>query len=195
MTLWTMQPVQIWNMIQETGVYRCNPAKSSMLELEFTSKYSWLIRQMEKRIGPPPDGVEYPVWAWHTQKWKHTMPDLRSERWSYGSGDEEYTCIEFELPDNQVLLSDFDAWCIILNDGLPGESEAESDRMDAYYDTLTPDEQEAFKNENWQGAFDLTPMDNDWMTRGRWIQATVWKLRKEMIRDVRFFVTGKYKRR
>jgi hypothetical protein len=51
MTLWTMQSVQIWNMIQETGVYRCNPAKSSMLELEFTSKYSWLIRQMEKRIG------------------------------------------------------------------------------------------------------------------------------------------------
>ena len=63
MTLWTMKPVQIWNMIQETGVYRCNPAKSSMLELEFTLKYSWLIRQMEKRIGPPPDGVEYPVWA------------------------------------------------------------------------------------------------------------------------------------
>lgn len=94
-----------------------------------------------------------------------------------------------------MLLSDFDAWCIILNDGLPGESEAESDRMDAYYDTLTPDEQEAFKNENGQGAFDLTPMDNDWMTRGRWIQATVWELRKEMIRDVRFFVTGKYKRR
>jgi hypothetical protein len=91
MTLWTMQPVQIWNMIQETGVYRCNPAKSSMLELEFTSKYNW--------------------------------------------------------------------------------------------------------HENWQGAFDLTPMDNDWMTRGRWIQATVWELRKEMIRDVRFFVTGKYKRR
>ena len=28
MTLWTMKPVQIWNMIQETGVYRCNPAKS-----------------------------------------------------------------------------------------------------------------------------------------------------------------------
>ena len=28
MTLWTMQPVQIWNMIQETGVYRCNPATS-----------------------------------------------------------------------------------------------------------------------------------------------------------------------
>ena len=31
MTLWTMQPVQIWNMIQETGVYRCNPAKSSII--------------------------------------------------------------------------------------------------------------------------------------------------------------------
>lgn len=67
--------------------------------------------------------------------------------------------------------------------------------MDAYYDALPPDEQAAFKEENWQSLFDLTPMENDWITRGRWIQATVWELRKEMIRDVRFFVTGKYKRR
>ena len=195
MILWTMQPLQILNMIQETGVYRCDQAKSSMPELEFTSKYHWLIHQMEKRIGPPPDGVEYPVWAWHTQNWKHKKPDLRSERWGYGPGNEKYTCIEFEIPDYQVLLSDFDAWSIILNDGLLNETEAESDQMDVYYDSLSEEEQEAFKNENWQGVFDITPLDNDWMTRGRWIQATVWELRNEMIRDVRFFVTGKYKRR
>ena len=195
MILWTMQPLQILNMIQETGVYRCDPAKHSMPEPEITLKYHWLIGQMEKRIGPPPNGVEYPVWAWHTQDWKHKKPDLRSERWGYGPGNEEYTCIEFEIPDNQVLLSDFDAWSIILVNGLLNETEAESDRMDAYYDSLSKGEQETFKNENWQGVFDITPLDNDWMTRGRWIQATVWELRKEMIRDVRFFVTGKYKRR
>ena len=195
MTLWTMQPLQIWNLIQETGVYRCDPAKSSMREAEFTSKYNWLIRQMKKRIGPPPQGVEYPVWAWHTQGWKHRKPDLRSERWGYGPGNEKYACIEFEIPDDQVLLSDFDAWCIILNDGLLNETEEESDRMDAYYDALPPDEQVAFKEGNWQGAFDITHLDNDWIARGRWIQATLWELRKAMIRDVRFFVTGKYKRR
>jgi hypothetical protein len=67
--------------------------------------------------------------------------------------------------------------------------------MDAYYEALPRDEQVAFKNENWQEAFDITPLNNDWIARGRWIQATLWELRKEMVRDVRFFVTGKYKRR
>ena len=66
--------------------------------------------------------------------------------------------------------------------------------MDAYYDSLPETEQETFRDENWQGAFDLTPMNNDWISRGKWIQATVWELRKDMIRDVRFFVTGKHKR-
>ena len=32
MVLWAMQPVFIWNMINDTGVYRCDPAKCSMQE-------------------------------------------------------------------------------------------------------------------------------------------------------------------
>ena len=79
MILWTMQPVEVWQEIQETGVYRCDPARSSMPE--FTDMYEWLIRQMEQRIGPPPAGVTYPVWAWYMQNGKHRKPDLRTERW------------------------------------------------------------------------------------------------------------------
>ena len=61
MILWTMQSLHIYHMIRETGVYRCDPKKTGMQELEFTSKYDWLVRQMEKRIGSPPEGVKYPV--------------------------------------------------------------------------------------------------------------------------------------
>ena len=89
-----------------------------MPEPVFVEKYKWLIDQMEKRIGPAPDGVSYPVWAWYIQSWKHKKPDLRIERWANGPGNEQYVCIEVELPDDQVLLSDFDAWCILLLDGL-----------------------------------------------------------------------------
>ena len=52
----------------------------------------------------------------------------------------------------------------------------QANRMDAYYDSLPETEQETFRDENWQGAFDLTPMNNDWISRGKWIQATVWEL-------------------
>ena len=43
-------------------------------------------------------------------------------------------------------------------------------------------------------VFDIVPFENDWTRRGDWIQATLWELRKSMIRDVRIFWTGKYRR-
>ena len=57
MILWTIQPIYIWDMIEETGVYRCDPSLSTMPEPEFVEEYMWLIGQMVKRIGPPPEGV------------------------------------------------------------------------------------------------------------------------------------------
>lgn len=166
MILWTIQPIEIWKIIQKAGVYRCNPKQSSMPEPEFVEKYEWLIRQMKKRIGPPPEGVVYPVWAWYKQNGKHRKPDLRDERWRYGPGDEDYTCIEFEIQDDQVLLSDFDSWHIILNNGLFSDSEEESDQKDAYYDSLSAEEQRANKEKNWEQVFDITPFENDWTRRG-----------------------------
>ena len=145
---------------------------------------------MKKRIGEPPEGVLYPVWAWYRQNGKHRKPDLRSERWDYGPGNEQYACIEFETPDHQVLLSDFDAWSIILNNGLITETEAESDALDALYDAMEPDQKRIYRENNWERVFNIAPLSNDWMTRGDWVQATTWELRKEMVCDVRFFMTG-----
>ena len=194
MILWTMQPIEVWNIIQDTGVFHCDPAKSTMLKLELVEKYEWLIRQMKKRIGLPPTGVTYPVWAWYAQNGKHNKPDLRSERWGYGLGNEQYACIEFEISDDLVLLSDFDVWHIVLNNGLISETEEENTRQEAYFELLAPEAQKEYREKNWEYVFDVTPFNNHWITRGDWIQATVWELRKEMIRGVRFFTTGKYKK-
>ena len=161
--------------------------------LQASGKTTWLIRQMEQRIGPPPAGVTYPVWAWYMQNGKHRKPDLRTERWGYGPGGEEYACIEFEIPDDRVLLSDFEVWHIVLCNGLIAESEEEDNRQDTFYDSLTSEEQKAYKDKNWERVFDITPQDNHWIKRGSWVQATFWELREKMIRGVRFFITGKYK--
>ena len=84
-----------------------------------------------------------------------------------------------------MLLSDFDSWHIILNNGLFSDSEEEADQKDAYYDSLPAKEQRAYKEKNWEQVFDTTPFENGWTRRGDWVQATVWELRKDMIRDVR----------
>lgn len=93
-----------------------------------------------------------------------------------------------------VLLSDFDSWHIILNNGLFSASEEEADQKDAYYDSLPVTEQKAYKEKNWEKVFDIIPFENDWTRRGNWVQATFWELRKDMIRDVRFFRTGRYRK-
>ena len=97
MILWTIQPLDIYNLIIEKGVYRCNPELIQMKEL--TEYYDWLVNQMTDRIGKPPVGVAYPVWAWYIRHWKRGKPDLRKERWNWGPGNEDYTCLEIEIPD------------------------------------------------------------------------------------------------
>ena len=116
---------------------------------EFVKMYNWLVLQMKKRIGDPPEGVIYPVWAWHTQRWKRHKPDLRSERWANGYDGEKFVCLEIEVPDEQVLLSDFDLWSLILLDSIITETEEEDHKLTEIYKELTPQKQLEMKYKNW----------------------------------------------
>ncbi len=185
MILWTSQEEAVYNELLKTGVYRCDLNLSSMKDCR--EKYDWLVRQMKQRIGPPPDKVTYPVWAWYQQQGKHRKPDLRRERWEVGCDGERFACIEIEIPDREVLLSDFDAWCIILSDFLISDTEEEDRCLEAQYEALSPSEKRRMKDKNWERVFNLSPLNSDWMRRGYDIQATFWELRLEQLRDVRFF--------
>ncbi|MBQ7478265.1 MAG: DUF3841 domain-containing protein [Selenomonadaceae bacterium] len=90
MLLWTIQPEEAWRILRRDGVYRCNPDKATHLneDIDFSSAYDWMAAQMKKHIGKRPEGVTYPIWAWHTYKWNHKKPDLRTNwfRGRYGIG-------------------------------------------------------------------------------------------------------------
>ena len=185
MILWTSQEEAVYNELLKTGVYRCDLNLSPMKDCR--KQYDWLVRQMKQRIGPPPEQVTYPVWALYQQDGKHRKPDLRRERWAFGCNGERFACLEIEIPDREVLLSDLDVWCIILNDGLLSDTEQEDRFLEAQYEALSPSEKRRMKEKNWERVFDLSPLNNDWMRRGYDIQATFWELRLEQVRDVRFF--------
>ena len=185
MILWTSQEEAVYNELLKTGVYRCDLNLSPMKDCR--KQYDWLVRQMKQRIGPPPEQVTYPVWAIYQQSDKHRKPDLRRERWEFGCDGERFACIEIEIPDRDVLLSDLDVWCIILNDGLLSDTEQEDRCLEAQYEALSPSEKRRMKEKNWERVFDLSPLNSDWMRRGYDIQATFWELWLEQVRDVRFF--------
>ncbi len=90
---------------------------------------------MRKKIGEPPEGVAFPVWAWYMWENVRKKPDLRRERWGNGFQGDRFACMEIDISDEKVVLTDFD----------------------------------------------------EWTKRSSSIQATFWELRKEQIRNVRFF--------
>ena len=98
--------------------------------------------------------------------------------------------MEIEIPDDRVVLSDFDVWSIILLDGLIADSEKEVERLEMEYDSLTQEDKQEYKAQNWKTVFDLNYVDNGWIHRGDSIQATFWELGKEDIKSVRFFTAA-----
>lgn len=56
----------------------------------------------------------------------------------FGIPNHKYVCIEFEIPDNQVLLSDFNAWHYVLNNSWNDDSknEEEWEKMQDNFDKL-----------------------------------------------------------
>lgn len=77
MRLWTIQPVEVVNILERDGVFTCNPEKSEYYN-DFHDAYLWIAAEMDKRNIQHPDGLKLPLWAWHTRDWKHKKPDLRT---------------------------------------------------------------------------------------------------------------------
>lgn len=106
-----------------------------------------------------------------------------------GNKGEKSVCIEVEVPDNQVVLTDFDVWHFVLNKWYFDDSysEEEWEKLHAKYDRLDRDVKEKVKIQSWQKVFDISPFQNEWCQRGRYIQATFWVLYLKDVKDVRFF--------
>ena len=189
MLLWTIQPEEVFDEIQNNGVYRCDINKSGMKDFA-DLQYDWMVSQMKKRIGPPPEGVTYPVWAYYRWSYTKKRPDLRAVRWYWGQKGDKFYRLEIEIPDDEVLLSDFDGWAWqVLNSWLFSDTEEEDKKIEKFYESLSPDEQKKYLLKNWERVFDISPLDNGWTRRGDRIQATFWELRKEHILKVTAFTS------
>lgn len=189
MRLWSIQPEGIYDKLKTERILFCDPSQSELVtDWGFGPAYDWLSEQMALRIGPSPIGVKYPFWAWHTLAWKHQKPDLRRSEFRSYSGN--YVCIELEVPDKAVLLSNEDMWHIVLNDGYYGNctNEQEYEIEDKCFENLLTEEQLRVKRESWEKIFDIfPPRENEWESHGKYIQATFWELRLDHVIDVRHF--------
>lgn len=191
MRLWTIQPFEVWEELNRKGYFICDPKKADYIsdkEWNFKESYDWLVNQMELRIGRRPKGVSYPIWAWYMRDWKHKKPDLRNV--GLGTKGEKSVCIEIEIPNNQVVLTDYDAWHYVLNNWYFDNStcEEEWEKLHNKFDKLSNEKQKIVREQSWQKIFDISPYESSWFQRGRYVQATFWTLYLKDVKSVQFFI-------
>jgi hypothetical protein len=128
---YTIQSIEGWKEAQKVGHLVGYP---DYVWDDFSDPYQWMMRQMEKRI--PSYGGEYPIWVWTERQ------DLR--RAGYFEPGISGVQLELNIPDEKVLLSDFNAWHFVLN----------NDSL------LIDDEENISKEESWERIFDFDFLAN-----------------------------------
>ena len=107
MRLWTFQGIEIYEQLKREGIAYCTKPEWGDDD-HFVYAYHWMANQMRKRIGEPPiKGIEYPMWAWYQYDSAKRNKPPRSP---FETPEGLSVYMEIELPDIEVLLSDFNAW-------------------------------------------------------------------------------------
>jgi len=196
MQIWTIQNEAAWAYLRETG--QLHASREHQAE-EWPEAYEWIRSQLIRRVGPPPTNDAVPLWGWYQWQGRARMrPDLRTLRHHWGSAGNTYVLIECELPDDRVMLSDFEAWHVILN----GRYLSPTDEEEAAYlaDRKRYDQQpsEALAENlrqryygSWERVIDIEALtEPDWHAMdNKSIQACFWEVRKEQVRYIKPFVT------
>ncbi len=186
MKLWTVQPISVLERLEQNQVYRCDESLCGWNDTEeHLQAHQWMARQLEQRVSAPPEGVKFPLWAWHTTYGKHEAPDFRKSM--FRRYEDQRVCIELDIPDDKVLLSDYDAWQEVLNDEYIDFALSEEDyRLErANYESLMPEEQLEVKVKSWERAFGILPYRNNWRRIGFFVQACFWEIKLEYVKSVR----------
>lgn len=87
-------------------------------------------------------------------------------------------------------MSDFNLWHFVLNNSWIDDStnEVEYDKMHEEFDKLDRKTKNELTVKSWEKIFNVKPFTIDnWIENGRFIQAVFWTLKKEQVKDVRFF--------
>lgn len=180
MIMWTVQPMSVYRQLQAVGRFHCDEHQTwSMDDDLFEPAYRWMAEQMTRRVGPAPREVTVPIWGWYRRDWQHKRPDFRSYR-DYP----DQVCLEVDIPEDQVLLSDFEEWNCVLNDGylFDWQDEADFDRRYAWFNALPAAQRLRVKQRSWQRVFEIDPVhdENNW--QGRDVQGCFWELQTDQVR-------------
>ena len=178
MKLFTIQPESVLEQIDKYGFYTCNINKSEFVDVNDKNKeynriynaYNYLSKEMNKRIDNK-ERIEYPVWAWYKFK------DYNFNDFAMYNKDTLYF-LEIEIPDKDVVLTDYNTWHMVLNNTVILEDDDNFDAKWERLEHLSSSEYEKEKLSSWEKIFLDKDSDCDY------IQATFFILKKDNIKNI-----------
>ncbi len=211
MRLYTVQPLLIYETLCRTGTFLSEPWKDPEEWIctdapAIKLAYDWLCSEMAERGLRRPAPAVYPIWAWSQYMGENKpKPDLRHSAFRIYRPGERQVLLTLDLPDDDVLVHDYEAWHYPLNYFHLAAQRA-SDRFERQCKaagfplySVVPLQDDALHTEvqrSWRTIFDL-PACRRLSKRSRAdqaVQATFWAIHAaHVIKAVEF--GGKQKRR
>lgn len=150
MKYWTVQSFEAWQGALGLGYLQGN---LDYIWEDFLPAYKWMMREMKLRLESYTG--EYPIWIWPKR------PDLRCS--GILNKGTKGVLLEIILNDYEVLLSDFQAWHIVLSNSFLSLTEEEEVLYEMGKVNMSLEESWTrifdYKGlqqyDNWQGEIDL----------------------------------------
>lgn len=185
-TLWTRQDIRSLEQLKKNGVIRIKrehlEEKFEMITDYVVELYKWFVNAAEKMV-PKPDGIEFPVWC------------SISEENMLRPIDGEIVYV-LEVDPSEIIYFDGMKWDYVLNHHyVPKDEKDEVEYSNdlkikgftnsfSFIDKKTshfyPEEKKRVMD-SWMRVFELDKWD---IFR---IQANIWEIREEMIKDILYF--------
>ncbi len=122
-TCWTIQNGAVWRQLQRRGRFWVPRHRVEPINRQ---AYDWLVEQQRQRI--PGATGRYPIWAFARIKRSDLAINCRWAARSFPSS----MLLTCRLPRSQVLLSEYDTWHVVLNNGYLDAND-DPDAMDQWW--------------------------------------------------------------
>lgn len=182
MIIRSVQKREVLDSVMSTGVAYCTDVRTMADDPDFplfSVAYRWMSEQMERRIpSGKPERAQSPFWGW--AQYGNSRKVYRMDQKQYSP--EEYVLLTLDIPEDQLLLSDFDLWHYPLNGCACTDSRELRKCQGQDFLSLPEDLRNAIMK-SWERIFDLRTQDRFQRRkrRNRYIQATFWQIRREWI--------------
>lgn len=124
--------------------------------------------QYKKRTG---HNIKTAVWCWQKYDGKTDLFNIGMHKYS-----KNQAMIKMDVPNDLVLLSDFEDWNSCLNYGYIGKTEEDTEDFYGWCDMLKPEDYNQMVTDSWQRVFQLRNKD--------YIQAIIPYIDKKWIKEI-----------